>query len=290
MFHPNMRSTTDGFTVVGGLKYRSFKDAVADVWEVDGKAGAGGEYQSPHPRLFVLLERAGAGTIQIGAEGDVGRATASGAKLSYIPAGLKTWSYVPAETRLRHLDLHFDAATFSGRFSGEFDSALLAEPRLMFDDPDLLALANLLASECERGDLNDLYGEGIALAMLTRLFRVRQAMPRPGQLSAHRLRQAMDFIEANCLRKIRLQELADLAGLSQSHFSFAFKASTGVAPHQWQMQTRIERMKLMLVSPGATLTEVAIAAGFSDQAHMTRIFKRHAGMTPAAWLRNQGSR
>ena len=234
----------------------------------------------------MLLDGSGGEAIHIGAES--GRAAGAGARLSYIPAGLRTWSHVPVGTRLRHLDLHFDAATLVERFGGEFDPELLAVPRLMFDDNRLLALAHLLADECCGPGLHDLYGEGLALALFTQLFRVPRAMSRPGQLSAHRLRKAMDFIEANCLRNIRLQELADLVGLSQSYFSSAFKASTGVAPHQWQTQARVERIKLMLLAPGATLTEVAIAGGFADQAHMTRIFKRYAGMTPAAWIRSRG--
>ena len=158
----------------------------------------------------------------------------------------------------------------------------------MFNDDGLLALAHLLANECGSSGLHDLYGEGIALALLTRLFEVPRIVQRPTQLSGHRLRQVLDFVQANCLRRIRLQELADLAGLSQSYFSSAFKASTGVAPHQWQTRARVERVKVMLHTPGATLTEVAIAAGFSDQAHMTRTFKRYAGMTPAVWVRNHG--
>ena len=76
-------------------------------------------------------------------------------------------------------------------------------------------------------------------------------------------------------------------GLSQSYFSAAFKASTGVAPHQWQMKARIERVKARLLQPGASLAHVADATGFADQAHMTRVFKQFVGITPAAWVRAQ---
>jgi len=287
MFHPRMTAMTEGFSVVGSLKYRAWGGVVADVWEVDGAAGAWGRYQSPNPRLFVVLNGPGADAISIHAEvRDVARPSA---RISYIPAGLPTQSYLPVDTRLRHLDLHFDAAAMVGRFAGEIDETLLSEPRLMFDDERLLTLAHLLADECMGPGLHDLYGEGIALALFTQLFEVRRAAMRPGQLSPRRLRQAMDFIEANCLRNIRLQEVADVVGLSPSYFSSAFKASTGMAPHQWQTQARVERVKPMLLQPGATLTDVSAAGGFADQAHMTRIFKRYAGTTPAAWVRNRGA-
>lgn len=95
----------------------------------------------------------------------------------------------------------------------------------------------------------------------------------------------MDFLEANCLRTVRLQELAALTQLSENYVSRAFKASTGIPPLRWQMQARIRRVQAMLAATGASLTSVADAAGFSDQAHLTRVFKSIVGTTPAAWVR-----
>jgi len=290
MFHPNMSAITEGFAVKGGLRYRAWQGVLADVWEVEGKPGAEGEYISHHPRLFVVLDESHDGSINIGTTPQETGAGAGGAhRLSFIPAGLRTWSHVADSTRLRHLDLHFDIPTMLGRFAGELDSQRLTTPRLMFDDERLLALAKLLADDCMTPTLHDLYGDSIALALFIELFQVpRTAEHRHGQLSARRLRHAVDFIEANCLRNIKLAELAELVGLSQSYFSAAFKTSTGVAPHQWQTRARVERVKTMLLTPSATLTEVAAAAGFADQAHMTRVFKQYAGLTPAAWIRAHG--
>jgi transcriptional regulator GlxA family with amidase domain len=93
----------------------------------------------------------------------------------------------------------------------------------------------------------------------------------------------MEFIEQNCLRNIRLEELASLTGLSQSHFSHAFKASTGVAPHQWQTNARLDRAKQLLLQGKASLPAIASETGFSDQAHFTRVFRKNMGTTPAHW-------
>lgn len=287
MFHPNMVSMTEGFSVIGSLSYRSWSRVVADVWEVEGAAGARGQYRSPHPRLFVLLEATGEG-IDLGQAGRPVRFGPEAARLSYIPAGLDTWSHVPIGGRLRHLDVHFDAEAMARRFEGGFDRQRLAEPRPGFADAGLLGLAQLLAEEVTGGGLHDLYGEGLALALFARLFEVARPDPRPGQLASHRVRQAMDYIEAHCTRPVRLQELADLVGLSPAYFSSAFKAATGVPPHEWQSRARVERVKRLLVASKATLAEVAVATGFSDQAHMTRVFKRFAGTTPASWMRMQG--
>lgn len=285
MFHPNMYSTTEGFAVTGELKYRSWNGVLADVWDVEGRSGAVGEYVSEHPRLFVVLEESKAGSISIDAAPRPS-ANLGHSRLSFIPAGMRTWSHLSNPTRLRHLDLHFDISTLGKRFAGELDSQRAAEPRLMFENERLLALANLLAADCITPALHDLYGDSLALALFIELFQVpRLTVARPGQLSARRLRHAIDFIEANCLRNIKLQELADLVGLSQSYFSSAFKASTGMAPHQWHARARIERVKTLLLRADVQLTEVAAVAGFADQAHMSRAFKQHAGLSPAAWVR-----
>jgi AraC family transcriptional regulator len=143
---------------------------------------------------------------------------------------MRTWSYVGRDTNLRHLDLHFDLPRIVGRFAGELDSARLAEPRLMFESPRILQIAQLLAAECQGPALLDLYGDSLVLALFIELFDLRQAStPRSGKLAGRRLRQAVEYMEENCLRNIKLQELADLVGLSQTYFSSAFKASTGLA-------------------------------------------------------------
>src|SRR5690606_13327648 len=112
---------------------------------------------------------------------------------------------------------------------------------------------------------------------------------RPGEprrrrpLSARKLRLLTDYIDAHCLGKIRLADLARLAGLSESATSHAFKAATGVAPHRWQMQARVRKVQEMMLRDAGSLADIAEAAGFSDQAHLTRVFKSFIGMPPAAW-------
>lgn len=282
-----MNAITEGYAVVGNLRYRSWNGVLADVWTVDAQPGATGEYLSQHPRLFVVLEESRKHSISIRMS-PAASSFPGPAELSFIPAGLRTWSHVAHDTSLSHLDLHFDIPTLLSRFSGELDAERLLTPRLMFENERILGLSRLLAAECMEPGLHDLYGDSLALALFIELFQIRgEAERRNGQLASRRLRHAIDFIEDNCLRTIKLQELADLVGLSQSYFSSAFKASTGIAPHQWQMKARIERVKARLLVPGASLAHVADATGFADQAHMTRVFKQFVGITPAAWVRAQ---
>jgi AraC family transcriptional regulator len=89
---------------------------------------------------------------------------------------------------------------------------------------------------------------------------------------------------------LSIDSLARVAGLSPAHFARAFKESVGRAPHQHLLALRLESARRMLDAPDATLSDIALRAGFADQAHFTRFFKRHYGMTPGMLLRSRRRR
>ena len=283
-----MQAIVQGFAPSAMPAWRTWPSILADVWDVDGFAGARGEYISAHPRLFVVLEQASSGSFELASKRGQAAPMARGA-LSYIPAGMQTFSFVGEQTRLRHLDLHFHLDLPARRLGGAVDKRKLGTPRLMFDHPRLLALATLLAEECTGAGLHDLYGESLVTAMLVELFGEERTQGEGrGGLSPSRLRTAKDYLESNCFQSGQLGEIAGILGLSQSYFCSAFRASTGLTPHQWLMRTRIEKVKSLLKERNSRLSEVAGMAGFSDQAHMTRVFKQYVGSTPAAWLQQHG--
>ena len=287
-FSPRMHSVTHGFTVVGGLKSRVWEGIVADVWEVACALDAGGDYVSPDPRLFVALELDNTGSFILD-QHDTRAAERHDTPLSmsFVPAGIFIRGKAEGLQRMKHLDLHFTEASLLKRFGRSLDRSRLTQPRLGFLDPRIAKLAVAIAEECANHDaLHDLYGEGLVNALLALLFDVRreEGRRRPA-LSRHQLRLVTDFIDARCLEPIRLADLAGIAGLSESYFSHAFKASTGVPPHRWHMQARIRKVQEMLSSPGnSSLTDIAAMAGFSDQAHLSRVFKMIVGVTPSAWI------
>lgn len=92
----------------------------------------------------------------------------------------------------------------------------------------------------------------------------------------------MSYLEANMPARVELSTLAELAGLSQSHYSRAFKASTGLAPYRWQLQSRVERAKHLLLNTNRGLQDVAEAIGFADAVHFGRTFRKLTGATPDA--------
>jgi len=283
-----MQSSTQGFAVIGGLKWRVWRGVVADLWEVGCAPDARGDYISPDPRLFVALELAPGGSFVL-EQADAGKEERHDAPLSmsYVPAGAQIRGRAERLTRLKHLDLHFPEAMLLQRFGHALVRERLSEPRLNFHDPRLAYLAAAIAAECENPDsLHDLYGDGLINALLALLFDVRNEQgQRRAALSRQQLRTVVDFIDSHCLEPIRLTDLAGQVGLSESYFSHAFKAATGMPPHRWHMQARIRRVQEMLAARQASLTEVAAAAGFSDQAHLSRMFKSVVGVTPSAWMR-----
>jgi transcriptional regulator GlxA family with amidase domain len=69
--------------------------------------------------------------------------------------------------------------------------------------------------------------------------------------------------------------------LSTHHFARAFKQTVGMPPHGYVLQRRIERAQHMLVSTQLPLSEIALSAGFSDQSHLARHFRRMTGLSPS---------
>jgi AraC-like DNA-binding protein len=78
-------------------------------------------------------------------------------------------------------------------------------------------------------------------------------------------------------------ELARLAGLSAFHLCRVFRQSVGMPTHAYQTQLRVRRAKVLLRA-GLPITSAALAAGFYDQAHLTRHFKRVVGVPPGSYL------
>jgi AraC-like DNA-binding protein len=113
-----------------------------------------------------------------------------------------------------------------------------------------------------------------------RLLREEDAWSRTGSTGSR-------YVEANAARRIVVANLATVAGFSVRHFSFAFRATTGISPHTYVTRYRIQRAQALMLSTQRTLSEIALECGLADQAHLTRLFKFYVGKTPASWRRMQ---
>ena len=109
--------------------------------------------------------------------------------------------------------------------------------------------------------------------------------PIRGGLAPWQARRAKEILNANLGGRVLLKEVARECGLSVSHFSRAFRRTTGAAPYHWLMMLRVEAAREKLRDGRLSLSEVALACGFADQSHLTRVFTGMVGISPGAWRR-----
>jgi len=103
------------------------------------------------------------------------------------------------------------------------------------------------------------------------------------RLSNHALRRATEFMLSNLAVSISLEDVARAAGLSRFHFAHMFKNTTGMGPHRYLTLARVERAKELLRGTEMELSALAQFLGFSDQSHMSSVFKRFTGSTPKTY-------
>lgn len=122
-----------------------------------------------------------------------------------------------------------------------------------------------------------------ALHALLGEFRRHAQVPRPARAEgAPRFAPVIDYLRAHLSRRLTLDELAAVAGLSPFHFLRRFQAHYHATPQQMLMALRLYEAKRLLAA-GQAPAQVALAAGLTDQAHLTRAFSRRYGVTPARY-------
>ena len=291
-FHPQITSQIRGISLLDELRFRRWNAAITDLWHVECAQSAGGTYVSKAPLLVAILDCIGDTRVKVRAASDT--LTTTDRKrgcLYYIPAGMEFSSEILGGCRLRHLDVHLDVDALERSLENTVDLKLLETPRMGFCDPRINSIVRLLADDLENSMVgSQMYGEGLVTALAAALLQpsqLEEPSRKRGKLAPHQLRKTVDYIEQNCSRTIRLDELAQLTGLSQSYFCSAFRESTGMPAQQWQMKARIERAKELLREDCTSLASVAVRLGFADQAHLTRVFRKMVGTTPGAWRKQQ---
>lgn len=132
---------------------------------------------------------------------------------------------------------------------------------------------------------NGFYADSLATAMAAHLLRhysTRKHLFREYEdgLSQQNLQKTIEYINEHLNENLFLSDIANELEMSQYYFCRLFKQSTGVTPHKYLMQQRVERAKQLLKQPELTVTEVAIRCGFSHQSHLAKYFRLHTGVTP----------
>ena len=110
-----------------------------------------------------------------------------------------------------------------------------------------------------------------------------------GSLPECRLRRVAQYVQDNLHRELRLAELSGLVHMSPYHFARLFKRSTGVSPHRFLVQRRIEQAMALLAAQTLSIAEIARSVGFRTPNHFTTTFRHVTGITPSAYRSGGGA-
>jgi AraC family transcriptional regulator len=257
------------------------------TWELISAAlinRAAGEVISPrsnyHRVTVALTAIRGVAHIEGGPERSL---LFSPGELSFTPGGVSTRTILPAA---RVMQAAQRPATYDTIISEIVrGGSVHFEPRHPINDPLVLQIVSTLAYEMESGFLDHILVDALNTALAVRIVRhfvdpLKIAQPSSNGMSRERLRRVCDYIEAHLDDRLTLADLAGVACLSPYHFSRSFKQSVGVGPQRYVMERRIERAKALMRRTRQPLASIALEVGFTDQSHLTGVFRRETGMTP----------
>ena len=159
------------------------------------------------------------------------------------------------------------------------------------DIPVIILTAHLLSDadleRCNRG-VASILEKGLFSTEET-LGHIEAALMRQHTLSRatqHLIRKAMAYIHARYSEPLRREEIADHIGISADYLTDCFRQELGITPITYIRRYRIREACELLRNSDQSITQVALAVGFSDGAHFTRTFTREVGITPRAFRRN----
>ena len=161
----------------------------------------------------------------------------------------------------------------------------------LYDDVMLHLVRAILPALERPHEVRTIYLDSLFLAIRDHIASTygtfsRAAAGRRQGLTARQLQHTLEYIEVNLSEDVSLRELAEICAASTSSLVRGFKSSLGVSPHRWVMKRRIALAQRLMYAAGTPLSEIAVSCGFTDQSHLTRVFMRHVGTSPASWRRN----
>ncbi|RUR76785.1 helix-turn-helix domain-containing protein [Chlorogloeopsis fritschii PCC 9212] len=162
-------------------------------------------------------------------------------------------------------------------------------PHFTFTDPLIQHIGLALKSELESTSMSSiLYIDSLAatlcLHLLKKYSKFLEIIPTYSEgLSQMRLRKAIEYIDENLDQDLSLMEIAGIVQMSMYHFSRLFKQSTGLSPHQYVTNCRIEKAKRLLARTEEAINQIGQQVGFPNQSHFTSVFRKYIGITPKAY-------
>ncbi len=247
-------------TVIGGFEY------------LPGYSLERNRYDS---YLVILIEN---GTMEILLDGKYITAAKGDAILldCYKPHAYRT------STGCKTLWLHFD-----GKLAGSYYEYLVRERG------NIIALSNFKSSRLVLSKLLDGINQHLSLSeaqmsiMIGNLLLELSVSPSSEDAADEDgIKKVTSYLTENFSKKITLEDMADMAGLSPYHFNRKYKKETGVTPHQFLLSTRISAAKYNLSNSNMTISEIALSSGFIDESAFCYCFKKREGITPNEYRKN----
>ncbi|MGB2672198.1 MAG: AraC family transcriptional regulator [Candidatus Acidiferrum sp.] len=170
--------------------------------------------------------------------------------------------------------------------SGGDPNKLQVTNRFQVRDPQIEHIGWALKAEMESGyPSGRLYLDALATGLAARIVRNHSSLARASRstttaIPGGKLKLVLGYIEDNLERDLGLSEIADLAGVSVSHFKVLFRKSVGLPPHQYVIRRRVERAAMQLREGKTPIGQIALANGFCHQSHLAMHVRRVLGVSP----------
>jgi AraC family transcriptional regulator len=146
------------------------------------------------------------------------------------------------------------------------------------------ALVHSLAIEVRAADeLSALAIEGLVLELLAQIGR--QTAPAPPPHAPPWLPAVRNLLRTRCREPLSMAEIAGVAGVDPSHLAKVFRFQEGMTPSEFVRAQRVEWTRWRLLRSDDSLAAIALEAGFADQSHFTRSFRRVTGISPGRYRR-----
>lgn len=160
------------------------------------------------------------------------------------------------------------------------------------NDVFIQQLGFTMRAELQNGSPSHLYLDALSTVLATHLLRNYStsqplALDASEQLSSQVMTEVAEYIHENLALELSLAALAQVAGMNLYRFARAFKRAIGVSPHQYVLQQRIERAKVLLAHTDFAIHDISYQLGFSSQSHFTTAFRQAIGITPKAFREAQ---
>ncbi|GHO69997.1 AraC family transcriptional regulator [Ktedonobacter sp. SOSP1-52] len=243
------------------------------------------------PRHVLVINLSAATEAQerlAGRQGQLGTGS-----LTILPAGAPSTWHLDSPEEVRHLHLYLPPALLKG-VAAEIDlnpERIELIDEIGVSDPQIEALALAFLRELHTNDLGGrLYIDSLTNLFILHLLRQHSSVKLPTKtqrhcLSSRHLKRVQAYIEERLATDLTLAELAAQIHLSPYYFARLFKEATGLSPHQYVLQRRVERAKVLLTTTDWSVLSIAHSVGFANESHLAQYFKRLTGLSPKQYRR-----